>query len=104
MVKLLLKGKAKDLGRLILPVHKQIKSWRKANRKMGWGIPKDEFDGIEAPPQLTKKDQSEGLIGMILSYGFGGDGCGPEGIQFLTVTHTHFPDMMNEKKSLSWHL
>ena len=40
----------------------------------------------------------------LLSYGFGGDGCGPEGIQFLTVTHTHFPDMMNEKKSLSWHL
>ena len=25
-------------------------------------------------------------------------GCGPEGIQFLTITHSHFPKMMNERK------
>jgi hypothetical protein len=25
-------------------------------------------------------------------------GCGPEGFQFLTVTHTHFPDLMTERK------
>jgi hypothetical protein len=25
-------------------------------------------------------------------------GCGPEGIQFLTITHSHFPKMMDERK------
>ncbi len=25
-------------------------------------------------------------------------GCGPEGIQLLTITHTHFTDMMNDRK------
>ena len=28
----------------------------------------------------------------------GDTGCGPEGIQFLTITHTHFVDMMNERQ------
>jgi len=28
----------------------------------------------------------------------GDTGCGPEGIQFLTITHAHFADMMNERK------
>lgn len=25
-------------------------------------------------------------------------GCGPEGIQFLTITHKHFAEMMNQRK------
>ena len=28
----------------------------------------------------------------------GDTGCGPEGIQLLTITHTHFADMMNERQ------
>lgn len=178
MRKIFSKGKSEDLGRFILRASKQIKSWRKANRKMGWGIPKVEFERIGMPPKLTENDPNEGFIGVILSYGFGDDecvnadsvlsgrlaweyackrwwiktwqceyiefdkpdhfrlrpeapprprgfyytkfqpgencqvmtvsqflkslkgetGCGPEGIQFLTVTHTHFPDLMNERK------
>lgn len=26
-------------------------------------------------------------------------GCGPEGLQFLCITHTHMPDMMSERKT-----
>lgn len=75
MIKLFLKGKS-GLDRLILPLSKQIKSWRKADRKMAWGIPKVEFDQIKAPPLLEEKDRRDGFIGVILSYGFGDDGCG----------------------------
>lgn len=172
------KGKSEDPDNFILPITKQIKSWRKANRKMEWGIQEAEFDQIETPPQITDKDKRNGFVGVILSYGFGHDGhgnadavlsgkmvweyackhkrgktwqceyihfdrsdhfrlrpeapprpigfyfskiqtgerylnlkvsqllkrldedtCyGPEGIQFLTITHTHFLDMMNERK------
>ena len=28
----------------------------------------------------------------------GDTGCGPEGIQFLAITHTHYADMMNERE------
>jgi hypothetical protein len=168
---------------LILPLPKQISAWRKAARKMSWGIPQDAFDMIEASPELTDDDRRDGFIGTILSYGFGDDGfgnadtvlagklaweyacrrrgvktwqcqyvdfnktkdirlrpgapvrpkgfyyakfqpggkyqkmnvsqlrkrllrkrlkgdtgCGPEGFQFLTITHPHFPKMMNERK------
>jgi hypothetical protein len=60
----------------ILSADKQIKGWRKANRRMKWGIPAAEFDIIEPPPQLTSKDKEEGFIGTVLNYGFGGDGIG----------------------------
>ena len=173
-----LKRKSKKQIDLILPIHRQIKHWRKADRKMSWGIQRDEFDRIGDPPQLTEDDKKDGFIGIILSYGFGEDGlgnadpilsgkkaweyakkskkkktwkceyfdfdkpdhirlrpkaprrpkgfyyakfqtgerykylkvsqllkrlngdtgCGPEGIQFLTITHTHFADMMNERR------
>jgi hypothetical protein len=179
MITLLLKEWLPSRDRLILPIQKQIKSWRKANRKMGWRIPKAEFDKIIPPPQLTQNDREDGFIGTILSYGFGDDGngnsdsvlstkraweyarkrkwaktwqceyidfkriddirlrpdaparpsgfyftkfqpgekflsstvsqvrknlitedtgCGPEGIQFLTISHPHFQTMMNERK------
>jgi hypothetical protein len=55
---------------------KQIKAWRKANRKMKWRIAGAEFDGIKEPPELSTADQHDGFIGVILSYGFGDDGGG----------------------------
>ena len=60
----------------ILPVSVQIRSWRKANRKMRWGILKEEFDEIHSPPQLSDLDQEGGFVGAILCYGFGDDGSG----------------------------
>ena len=178
MIYFSLKRKSKKQIDLILPIHRQIKHWRKANRKMSWDIKEDEFDHMGDPPQLTEDDRKSGFIGIILSYGFGEDGlgnadpilsgqkaweyakkrkkkktwkceyfdfdnpeyirlrpkaprrpkgfyyakfqtgkryinlkvsqllkrlngdtgCGPEGIQLLTITHTHFSDMMNERK------
>jgi hypothetical protein len=172
------KRKSKKQIDLILPIHRQIKLWHRANRKMSWGIKEAEFDYMGDPPQLTEDDKKSGFIGIILSYGFGEDGlgnadpilsgqkaweyakksrkkktwkceyfdfdkpdyirlrpkaprrptgfyyskfqtgeryinlkvsqllkrlngdtgCGPEGIQLLTITHTHFTDMMNERR------
>ena len=163
---------------LSLPFKNQVKSWQKANRKMGWEIQKAEFDKIIDPPQLSRKDKDDGFIGSILCYGFGDDGasysdavlsgkaawdyairkwnvkvwqcqyidfdrpenirlrpkalkrpkgfytvkfkpgdhkvietsaqfrkktenstgCGPEGIQLLTITHPHFTRLMNQRK------
>ncbi|MGD2028404.1 MAG: hypothetical protein PVG86_00595 [Desulfobacterales bacterium] len=174
----MIKRTPKDSDDSILPITDQIKSWRKASRKMAWGIPESEFDVIGASPGLTDKDRRDGFVGVILSYGFGQDGhgnadavlsgkwaweyackrrrvktwqcediyfdrfdcfrlrpeapprpkgfyfskfqtgerylnlkmsqlierldgatcCGPEGIQLLTITHTHFTDMMNDRK------
>jgi len=59
---------------VILSADKQIKAWRKANRRMKWGIPAAEFKMIEPPPPLTPKDKADGFIGAVLSYGFGDDG------------------------------
>lgn len=61
---------------LILPVYKQLKAWRKAKSKMGWGIRQEEFDRIEAPSPLTERDLREGFDGVALFYGFGDDGFG----------------------------
>ncbi len=165
---------------LILPVSIQIKAWRKARRKMNWGISEAEFDRVAAlsPPSLTAEDRSHGFVGAVLFYGFGDDrainadaifsgklaweyackrkrgkiwqceyvdfskpedirlrpgaparpkgfywakiqpgnrfqnmtvsqlrknlrnatGCGPEGFQFLSITHPHFADLMSERK------
>jgi hypothetical protein len=164
-------------SRLLLPVHKQLRAWRKADRKMEWGIRKEDFDAIGAPPSLSGGDRREGFVGVGLFYGFGDDGLGnsdsvlsgkvawdyarkrkkgktwqceyidfqksdnirlrpgapsrpkgfyyaelqlgegrlnltvskarkgfdgvtgwgPEGLQFLAITHPHFQDMMNER-------
>jgi hypothetical protein len=59
---------------VILSADKQIKAWRKANRRMKWGIPAAEFKMIEPPPTLTPKDKADGFIGAVLSYGSGDDG------------------------------
>lgn len=172
------KGKSTGQCLSVLPVKKQIKAWRRANRKMAWGIKNEEFDRIGAPYALTNTERYQGFIGAALFYGFGDDGvgnadpvlsgkvaweyackswwrktwqceyidfdkpahirlrpgatfrpkgfyyakfqpgqkfqsftvsqvrknfdndtgCGPEGLQFLTITHTHFQDMMNNRK------
>ncbi len=68
-----LSGEGRDPFR---PFAKQIKAWRKANRKMGWGIGVEEFEAIPEPPPLTEADRAEGFVGLLLCYGFGHDGRG----------------------------
>jgi len=65
-------------GNQILPVAVQINTWRKASRKMDWGISEAEFDRAAAllPSTLTAEDRSHGFVGTVLFYGFGDDGCG----------------------------
>jgi hypothetical protein len=46
---------------LILPVRKQIRNWRKANRKRKWRITNAEFERIAPRPELTKDDISDGF-------------------------------------------
>lgn len=60
----------------ILPMDHQIKAWRRANRKMAWGISGEEFENIAPPPLMTKEDQNAGFAGVVLFYGFGNDGSG----------------------------
>jgi len=163
---------------LILPFEKQIKAWRRANSRMGWGIKEKEYDGVQRPLEVEESEQKQGYIGTMLFYGFGDDGsgnsdpvlsgkkawdfarkkwwketwqceyidfdkpedirlrpdaparpkgfyfakfrpgdrfisitvsqfrkrlveetgCGPEGLQFLTITHKHFQKLMNDRK------
>jgi hypothetical protein len=67
------KRHSKD-NQLILSFKDQIKLWKKANRKMKWGISEDEFNRLREPVQLSKEDRQEGFIGSLLCYGFGDDG------------------------------
>ena len=46
---------------LVLPVRKQIRNWRKANRKRKWRITNAEFERIAPRPELTKDDISDGF-------------------------------------------
>ena len=172
------KGQPKKGKESILTLQEQIEAWRKANRKMGWNIPQDEFDKQQILPSSIDGSVNPGFIGTALFYGFGDDGSGnsdavlsaelaweygrksrkgktwqceyidfekpedirlrpgaparpkgfyharlqpgkhlvnltvsqlrkrlgavtgwgPEGFQFLTVTHTHFADLMTERK------
>jgi hypothetical protein len=73
---LLFKELLLDRRTVILPADKQFKAWRRANRRMRWGIPSDEYKMIGQPPPLIAKDVEDGFIGSILSYGFGDDGSG----------------------------
>jgi len=74
---LFLKGNAPPRSAVILPMKEQIKAWRRANQKMGWGIDTGEFEklGVSSPP-LTDDDPMCGFIGTALFYGFGEDGRG----------------------------
>ena len=60
----------------LLPMDHQIKAWRKANRKMAWGIPSEKFENVGSIPLLTDRDKAQGFIGVGLFYGFGDDGSG----------------------------
>ena len=75
---LFLKGNPPGRGAVILPVKEQIKTWRRADQKMGWGIDNSEFEkpGATSPPPLTDNDRKCGFIGSVLFYGFGEDGRG----------------------------
>jgi len=66
----------KNASDFILPPEAQIQFWRKANRKMKWGISEEEFMRIPNAPPLSAKDQADGYVGAVLSYGFGDDGEG----------------------------
>lgn len=59
-----------------VPAERQVKAWRKANRRMKWGIADLEFSQIPEPPKLSERDLTDGFYGVILSYGFGSDGFG----------------------------
>ena len=74
--KIFINEEHEDQRYLIRPFPRQIRAWRKANRKMGWGIKAEEFDHISDPPILTESDRYQGYLGPILSYGFGDDGHG----------------------------
>lgn len=63
-----------DPSHPILPIDAQLRAWRKANRRMGWNIPKESFDRLSSAPALSSEEQSQGYIGVILCHGFGGEG------------------------------
>ncbi len=44
-------SQSKNGGTLILPPQDQIKAWRKASRKMEWGITQNEFDHLQSNEQ-----------------------------------------------------
>ena len=62
----------------VLSINEQIRFWYKANRKMNWGIKRDELKRVEAssPQTLNEDDRIKGFIGLALFYGFGDDGYG----------------------------
>lgn len=67
-------GEASD--GFILDPEAQIRAWKKANKKMGWGIGPEEFDRIGPSPEITDQDRKDGFVGAALFYGFGDDGKG----------------------------
>ncbi|MEE9421101.1 MAG: hypothetical protein V3W43_16615 [Desulfatiglandaceae bacterium] len=71
-----MRSKSKDQNHPLLPIDRQIKAWQRANRKMGWGIKKEELEMIGEPPSWTENDRQDGFMGIGLFYGFGEDGKG----------------------------
>lgn len=59
-----------------MPLEEQIRAWERANRKMAWGISRQEFTALEAPPEIGREERMEGFTGAALFYGFGDDGQG----------------------------
>jgi hypothetical protein len=58
-----------------LPLARQATQWRKANRKMGWQIHREEFQGLDAWLQSSSTHQPLAFSSTALCYGFGDDGC-----------------------------
>ena len=75
-MKLIFRKSAQKPQRGTLPLDTQINAWRKANRRMGWGIGQAVFEAIGPEPELSQTDRRDGFSGVILSYGFGDDGHG----------------------------
>ncbi len=61
---------------VILPLGKQVLVWKKADKKMSWGIKEEIFASIGQPPPLTQAERKRGFFGPVLFYGFGDDGAG----------------------------
>lgn len=76
MLTALFRRKSNTTRDILCPISEQIAAWRKANRKMRWGISEKDFETISAPPRLTDADIRDGFAGVILCYGFGDDGLG----------------------------
>ena len=76
--KIFSKGIHKTQGAITLKMKNQLRIWRQADRKMGWGIDNEEFEVFDAslPLPLTDHDRRQGFIGSALFYGFGDDGYG----------------------------
>ena len=70
------RSKSKDRNHLLLPVSKQIRAWKRANRKMKWNIKKKEFKRIGKASSLTENDRQDGFESIGLFYGFGEDDNG----------------------------
>ncbi len=62
-------------GPLALPASAQVRAWRRANRRMRWGIPAEHFRRLPPPPELERRERREGFAGVVLCYGFG-EGAG----------------------------
>lgn len=60
----------------ILPPRDQVRAWRKASRKMKWGLSGEELGNIPYPPNLSEWDYKEGFAGIVLCYGFGSEESG----------------------------
>lgn len=60
----------------ILSPEEQADAWRRASRKMRWGVEEEEFERLSNPLPLTAEEQSAGFSGTVLFYGFGNDGGG----------------------------
>jgi hypothetical protein len=54
----------------------QAKQWRRANKKMGWQIPREEFQILDDWFQLLPSQHHAEFSGAALCYGFGYDGGG----------------------------
>jgi len=57
-----------------LSLAKQARQWRKANRKMGWQIPPEAFEELDAGLQSLGLKHYPDFSGAALCYGFGDDG------------------------------
>jgi hypothetical protein len=97
--KFFLEATPEERCHLIRPIGRQIKAWHKANRKMGWGITKEEFDKIGELPQLTEGERQQGYIGAVLFYGFGDDGFGNADSVLSGKMAWHYAIKRKEKKT-----